>query len=184
MLVDKNLNFAWFSLRQALKWSCSLCTYYFGWMSCLISFAWDQSTRQERVKGDKIQIEKFLSIVWLEPTTLRFPAWYSTDWATRALMKAVLLEWPLQKHVLPIQMYKFENVEVESILSSTCTVLCYTLEYRQISNLKRRKSPVLFSKCKTRPNIVLDLVEGLVVICMLKANTGLLRLFAICPIYM
>ena len=33
---------------------------YLGWTSCLISFAWGQSTCQERVGSDKIQNEKFL----------------------------------------------------------------------------------------------------------------------------
>ena len=44
---------------------------YLGWTSCLISFAWDQSTRQERVESDKIQNEKFLPTAGLELTTLR-----------------------------------------------------------------------------------------------------------------
>ena len=45
---------------------------YIGWTSCLISFAWDQSTCQERVGSEKIHNEKFLPTVGLEPTTLRF----------------------------------------------------------------------------------------------------------------
>ena len=44
---------------------------YLGWTSCLNSFAEDQSTCQERVESDKIQNEKFLPTVGLEPTTLR-----------------------------------------------------------------------------------------------------------------
>ena len=44
---------------------------YLGWTSCLISFAWDQSTCQERVESDKIQNEKVLPKVGLEPTTMR-----------------------------------------------------------------------------------------------------------------
>ena len=34
---------------------------YFGWTSCLISFAWDQSTSQERVESDKMPNEKNLA---------------------------------------------------------------------------------------------------------------------------
>ena len=45
---------------------------YLGWTSCLISFAWDKSTCQERVGSDKIQNEKFLPTGGLEPSTLRF----------------------------------------------------------------------------------------------------------------
>ena len=56
---------------------------YLGWTSCLISFAWDHSTYQERVGSDKIQNEKFLPTVWLEPTTLRFQVCCSIDWSSR-----------------------------------------------------------------------------------------------------
>ena len=41
----------------------------------------DQSICQERVESDKIQNENFLPTVGREPTTLRFLAWCSTDWA-------------------------------------------------------------------------------------------------------
>ena len=44
---------------------------YLEWTSCLISFAWDQSTCQERVGNDKIQNEKSLPTAGLEPSTLR-----------------------------------------------------------------------------------------------------------------
>ena len=43
---------------------------YLGWTSCLISFAWDQSTSQERVESDKTQNEKLLPTVGLKPTIL------------------------------------------------------------------------------------------------------------------
>ena len=51
----------------------SFCLYahiHLGWTSCLISFVWDQSTCQESVESEKMQKEKFLSTVGLEPTTL------------------------------------------------------------------------------------------------------------------
>ena len=52
---------------------------YFGWMSCLISFEWKQSTCQERVESEIIQNEKFLLKVGLEPTALRSEFWCSTN---------------------------------------------------------------------------------------------------------
>ena len=58
-------------------------------MNVMLDFIlWNQSTWQVRVESDKIQNEKFLLTVGLEPTTLRFLAWCSAQ----ALMKAVLLK--------------------------------------------------------------------------------------------
>ena len=64
----------------------------------------------------------------------------------------MLLKLPLtiHAHVLPIPIYtlvkvrfKFENDEVERILSRTCTFLCYILEYIYIrQTAKRHTSPV------------------------------------------
>ena len=34
---------------------------YIGWTSCLISFAWDQSTCQEHVERDKIHLQDKIS---------------------------------------------------------------------------------------------------------------------------
>ena len=57
-----------------------------------------------------------------------------------------------------IHWYKFENDEVDRILSCKCSVLCYILEYSYIVQIaKRRTSPVL-STCKTRSSILSDLV--------------------------
>ena len=70
---------------RLLKLSFSLyAPMYLGWASCLISFAWDQSTCQERVESDKIQNEQFLPTVGLEPTTLSLEVWCSTYCASRA----------------------------------------------------------------------------------------------------
>ena len=46
-LVRTNLNYRW-TKPQSLKWPLSLplCTYYLGWMPCLISFVWGQSSCQ------------------------------------------------------------------------------------------------------------------------------------------
>ena len=54
----------------------------------------------------QIQNEKFLPTRELEPIILRFVALCSTDLASRALMKAVLLELLLNIHVLPIPRYQ------------------------------------------------------------------------------
>ena len=117
-------------------------------MSCLISFVRSQPTCQERVESDRIQTEKFLPTVGLEPKTLRFVAPFSTDWAYRALMKAVFLKWPLNIHVLPITMYTL--VWVREWLSRAHFVLymyCFVLQigiYLYWTNIiaKRRTSPV------------------------------------------
>ena len=87
-------------------------------------------------------------------------------------MKAVLLKWPLYKYVLPIQMYtcihsyKFENNEVERVLSCKCTVLCYILEYSYIVQLGKRRTCPVFAFNMQIP----DQVECFIVFCMLKAN--------------
>ena len=52
--------------------------------SCLISFAWDQPIFHEHVESDEIQNEKVLPTVGLEPTTLRFKVWISSDLACTA----------------------------------------------------------------------------------------------------
>ena len=38
------------------------------------------------LKAEKIQNEKFLPTVGLEPTTVRFQVWCSTDWASQACL--------------------------------------------------------------------------------------------------
>ena len=62
----------------------------------------------------------------------------------------------------------------------------YCVTYRNISILAKiiKDAQVLglLSTCKTGPNILPDLVEYLVVFCMLKANTGLMHVFAFCQI--
>ena len=100
-------------------------------------------------------------------------------------MKVVSFKWPIYKHVLPMPMntfihwYKFKNNEVERILSCKCTVLCYIFEYSYyVQRAKRCKSPVFAFNLQ-----IPDQLECLIVFCMLKANTWLVCLFAICTIY-
>ena len=62
-------------------------------MSCLISFVWAQSTCKECVKIKKIQNEKFLPTVGLEPKILRFVVRTSTYWASWDRWKPILLKW-------------------------------------------------------------------------------------------
>ena len=99
---------------------------------------------------------------------------------TLALMKTVLFLWPLYKHVLPIPMYihwyKFENNELERLWSCKRTVLFYILEYSYIVQIAKRRTCPVFAFNMQIP----DQVESLIVFCMLKANTCLNRLFAIC----
>ena len=117
-------------------------------MSCLLNtLVWDQSTCKERIESDQIQNEKYLLTVGLEPTTLRFVAWYSTDWANRVLGKAVLLKCPFihtcTSNTNVLYWYNFKNDEVQRILSGRCTVLCYIFEYAciYIPNSKKTHKP-------------------------------------------
>ena len=62
-----------------------------------------------------------------------------------------------------IHWFKFENDEVEHILSCKCTVLCYILGYIYIVQIaKRRTRPVFTFNMQTRPNILPDLAAVLV----------------------
>ena len=53
---------------------------YLGWMSCLISFVLHQSARQECVESEKMQDEKVLHTMGLEPTILRSEVWCCTNY--------------------------------------------------------------------------------------------------------
>ena len=74
-----------------------------------------------------------------------------------------------------IHWYKFENDEVDLILSCKCTDLFYIWEHIYIVQIaKGRTSPVFAFNMQT-PNQV----ECFIVFCVLKANTWFVRLFAI-----
>ena len=64
-LVRTPLNVYFTAFKSYL--SLSLCTYYLGWMSCLISFERCQSSCKER--GTSEHYKKFLSTVGFEPPT-------------------------------------------------------------------------------------------------------------------
>ena len=77
--------------------------------------------------------------------------------------------------------YKFENDEVERNLSRKCTVLCYILDriYLYCTNNKEtHKSCACLQHANTRSGRMFGRV------CMLKASTGLVRLIAICTIFL
>ena len=84
----------------------------------------------------------------LDPTALRSEVRCSTDWAYRAYMLTVLFKWPLYIHVLCtlcIHWYKFENDEMERILSCKCGVLCYKLEYSYIVQIGKIHTSHVFA---------------------------------------
>ena len=91
---------------------------------------------------------------------------------------ALLNGWTTYFQYQCIHWHKFENDEVERFCL-VHTALCYILEYIYILDELQNAAYImyLFSTCKTRPNILHDLVEYLVVLCVLKANTGLVRLW-------
>ena len=148
---------------------------YRGWTSCLISFVWDQSTSQERVESDTIQKEKFLPTMVLGPTVMRFEVYCSTDLPNHAWWKLSYLDY-LYTYMYfcyqCIQWYKFETDEV-SVFYLVNVLFCVTYWNIPIyctNSEKTHKSCVCF-QYSTRSGI-----------CMLKANTGLVCLFAICAI--
>ena len=71
-----------------------------------------------------------------------------------------------------IHWYKFKN-DVERILSFKCTVLCYTFEYICMIQIAQRRTSPVFAFNMQIP----EQVEYLVVFCMSKVNTGLVRIF-------
>ena len=67
-LVRTPLNVYFTAFKSTFLYlSISLCTYYLGWMSCLISFERCQSNCEEHGKSEHYQ--KFLSMVGFEPPT-------------------------------------------------------------------------------------------------------------------
>ena len=91
---------------------------------------------------------------------LRWKLYYLNDLYTYMYFRYQYVHW-----------YKLENGGVERILSCKCTVLCFILEYSYIVQIaKKRTSPVFAFNMQNT-------------ICILKANTGLVRLFANCTIF-
>ena len=79
-------------------------------------------------EATKYKMKNSLSTVGLEPSTLIFQVWCSTDWASRAVhLNGLITYMYSQYQCLPC--YKYQNDEVERNLSCKCTVLCYILEY-------------------------------------------------------
>ena len=108
---------------------------YLEWTSCLISFVWGHSTCEERGESDKIQNETVLPTAGLEPTTLKFEDWCSTDCASRSWWELYyfndLITYMYFRYQC-IHWFKFENDEGERIFSCKCIVLRYILEYISI----------------------------------------------------
>ena len=117
---------------------------YLGWTLCLITFAFDQTTCQERVGSEKYKMKNSCpqwdskSQPWnfksgALPTEL---AWF---------VECCPFKWPHYIHVLPIPMYTLYGIDkVERNLSCKCTVSCNILESIYIVQItKRRISPAL-----------------------------------------
>ena len=69
-------------------------------------------------------------------------------------------------------------MEVDRNLSCKCTVLCYRLEYIYIVQItETHKSCACFQHANTRSGRMFGRV------CMFKASTGLVCLFAICTVF-
>ena len=120
-----------------------------------------------------------------KPTTLKLVTWCSTDWATWASMKAVLLKWALHIHILPVPRFTLVLVR-ECISSCTCTILCYILGYIYFGQIAKRRTSHVFvfnKRFEKRPNNLPDQEECLVLFCMFKANTGPVKLYLLKPIF-
>ena len=112
---------------------------------------------------------KILALVGLEPTTLSFEVWCSTDWTNQACWKLCYLNGRytyMYFRYQCIHWFKFENDESERILTCKWTVLWSTLEYMYIVQIaKKHTSPLLASNMHI-PNQV----ECLVVFAYVEAE--------------
>ena len=118
---------------------------YLGWMSCLISFVWHQSTCQERIESEKKPKMKNSCSQWESNPQ----PWALKSDALPTELTCLDVNYDLYVHMYflyqCIRWFKFENDEVEHILSCKCSVLCYILEYSYIVQIvKRRTSHVVF----------------------------------------
>ena len=123
--------------------------------------------RKRQIRNEKI------SPTVVEPTTLRFLVWCSTDWDTQALMTDVLLNWYLNIHVFPIPLYTLVYVRGWWRTTYFDLYMYFIGMYLYWWNSKNDAQVLcLFSTSKTPPNILTDLEKCTVMFCMLKANTG------------
>ena len=168
-----------FSLSLSL--SLSMHIYNFGWTSCLISFAWGQSTCQERVGSDKIQNEKFPCPQWdsnRQPFDSKSDA-LPTELA--GLGECYPFKSPYHIHVLPItNVYIIISTRMtkDSVFCLVNVLFCVTymnIIYKCCTNSKEtHKSCACFQHANTAKH---STWSG---ICTLKASTGPMRLFVIC----
>ena len=94
-LVQTRINYCLTTLP--LQISFSSYTYYLGWMSCVISFAWALIELRGMGSKGRLQNEKFLSTVGFEPTTITKRTFYQQDQSWLVGNESVL---PLKMYVL------------------------------------------------------------------------------------
>ena len=97
----------------------------------------------------------------LEPTTLSFEVWCSTDWTNQACWKLCYLNGRytyMYFRYQCIHWFKLENDEAERILTCKCTVLWSALEYMYIVQIAKKHTSHLLASNMHIPNEVECLV--------------------------
>ena len=97
---------------------------YLGWTSCLISFAWDQSTCQERIGSDKNKMKNSCPQWDSNPQPWVFKS-DALQTKLAGLVECCPSKWPYYIHVLPIQClhcYKYLNLNGQHSTSPASSV--------------------------------------------------------------
>ena len=133
-------------------------------------------------EATKCKMKNALSTVGLEPTTLQFQVWCSTDWASRAWWMLSILMTLLHTCSPDTNVYIIISTRMikDSVFCLVNVLFCvaYWNIYKCCTNSKEtRKSCACFRHANRAKHLTWS---G---ICTLKASTGHMRLFVICKIY-
>ena len=134
-------------------------------------------------EATKYKMKNSLYTVGLEPTTLRFKVWCSTDWASRAWWMLSIYITLLHTCTPDTNVYIIKSTRMtkDSVFCLGNILFCVTywnVIYKCCTTSKEtHKSCACFQHANTAKH---STWSG---ICTLKASTGPMRLFVICKIY-